>query len=343
MNLYAHLRRLKVVSIDIYRTGRVSYNTPFVLQLFIEIILQIKFLFYIKYHNYDLYHIHSSSYFGFIRNFIYIIILKILNKKIIIHIHGGGFTKFYKDSCYIIKKIIKFAINSSNKIIFVSKSQFSFINDSDQNMLVIPNAFNKKLFYKLNTEYTRTVLNLPLNKKIIVNISNLYFEKGQKVLIKSLKIIENKYDFLCIIIGKGPLYNELNKEIAKLNLKEKVMLIGEVPNDRLNCWLNAADLFVLSSLIEGNPTVMFESLAVGLPFVGTKVGGVPEVITSEDYGLLAEPGNAKDLAEKIQIALNKEWDREKIRQYAQQFTWDNIARQILKVYEKVLSESNLRR
>lgn len=84
--------------------------------------------------------------------------------------------------------------------------------------------------------------------------------------------------------------------------------------------MNACDLFVLPSLSEGNPTVMFECLGCGKPFIGTKVGGIPEIIVSDDYGLLCEPANSEDLAEKILIALDKEWDEEKIRNYAKQFT-----------------------
>jgi glycosyltransferase involved in cell wall biosynthesis len=80
---------------------------------------------------------------------------------------------------------------------------------------------------------------------------------------------------------------------------------------------------------------MFESLGFGKPFVGTKVGRVPEIITSEDYGLLCEPANPKALAEKILRALDKEWDKEKILEYVERFTWDNIVKEILKGYENV--------
>lgn len=76
--------------------------------------------------------------------------------------------------------------------------------------------------------------------------------------------------------------------------------------------MNACDVFILPSLSEGNPTVMFECLGCGKPFVGTKVGGIPEIINSEDYSLLCEPANPKELAEKILIALDKGWDNEKI-------------------------------
>ena len=81
---------------------------------------------------------------------------------------------------------------------------------------------------------------------------------------------------------------------------------------------------------------MFEALGVGLPFVGTAVGGVPEIITSEDYGLLYPPKDPKCLAEKILIALEKDWDREKIRKYAEQFTWENIAKKIINIYTQVI-------
>jgi glycosyltransferase involved in cell wall biosynthesis len=83
-------------------------------------------------------------------------------------------------------------------------------------------------------------------------------------------------------------------------------------------------------------SVMFEALGCGTPFVGTKVGGVPEIINSEDYGLLVEPANPEELAEKILIALDKEWDYEKILRYAERFKRDNIAKEIIKTYETVL-------
>ncbi|RNI15771.1 glycosyltransferase [Methanohalophilus sp. RSK] len=92
---------------------------------------------------------------------------------------------------------------------------------------------------------------------------------------------------------------------------------------------------VYECLNEGNPTVLFECLGCGKPFVRTKVGGVPEIINSDDYGLLVEPGDSQDLTDKIEIALNKEWDEEKIKHYGNNFTWENIASQIVNVYYSV--------
>ena len=66
--------------------------------------------------------------------------------------------------------------------------------------------------------------------------------------------------------------------------------------------------------------------------LGTTFGGEPDIITSEDYFFLCETANPKELAEKILIALGKEWDSNKILTYSRRFTWENIAEEIIKVY-----------
>ena len=60
--------------------------------------------------------------------------------------------------------------------------------------------------------------------------------------------------------------------------------------------------------------------------------GSEEIITSDAYGLLVEPSNSGDLADKILVALNHEWDREVIVRYADRYTWENIAKEIIDVY-----------
>ncbi len=208
----------------------------------------------------------------------------------------------------------------------------------------IPNGFDGDKFVPINKKEARMRLDLPLDKKIVLNVANMYSEvKGHKYLITAFKkVSEKRDDVLLILVGDGKLRGKLESLAGRLLLKERVIFAGAKPHNEIPLWMNAADLFVLPSLSEGNPTVMFEALGVGLPFVGTAVGGVPEVITSEEYGLLCPPKDPECLAEKILIALGRKWDREKIRKYAEQFTWGKIAKRTLSVYnEVVLSQDNL--
>ena len=186
----------------------------------------------------------------------------------------------------------------------------------------------------------RERLHLQLEDKILVNIGLLYNKKGQKYLINSMNELTNvkKYSqSKCFIIGQGPLFKKLQKQINENHLDKHVKLLGFISLEDLNLYLNSADIFVLPSLDEGNPTVMFEALSLGLPIIGTNVGGIPEIITSDEHGLIVEPSNSKLLTENIIKALEKDWNDQKIRQFAEQFTWINIAKQTAEVYTKLLN------
>ncbi len=243
------------------------------------------------------------------------------------------------------KEKIVWTLNHADHVIAVSNSikkiSSQKLDVEDEKISVIPNGFNGKKFYLQEKKEARKKLGLPKNKKIILNVANLVTVKEQKCLIEAIrKISKRKRDILCIIVGSGELKKDLENKIKRSNSGDYIKLAGAKPHEEIPLWMNAADVFVLPSLNEGNPTVMFEALGVGLPFVGTKVGGIPEVITSGDYGLLVEPMNSEDLAEKILIALNKEWNREKILKYAEQFTWENIAKETVEIYEKVIRNKN---
>ena len=230
--------------------------------------------------------------------------------------------------------------DKADKVIRVKQgdvSAFSRVNIPLQNIIPIPNGYDSKKFHPMDTQSCRERLHLPLEKKLILNVGNLYGEvKGHKYLIEAIShIVKKRKDILCVIIGAGKLRTTLESQIRSLGLEDYILLAGGKPHDEIPIWMNSCDLFVLPSLNEGNPTVLPEALGCGKPFVGTRVGGVPEVITSGEYGLLVEPADSEDLAEKILVALDRVWDRDLILQYAEQYTWENIAKAIIDVYLSV--------
>jgi len=232
------------------------------------------------------------------------------------------------------------AWQDSDEIIRVTSHDISNFEQVGINLLkihYIPNGYNSKTFHPLDKISCRQKLGLPLDKKILLNVALLYSEvKGHKYFIESIaKIIKFRKDILAVIVGSGKLESTIKKQIENLGIQEYVLLVGGKPHHEIPLWMNACDLFVLPSLNEGNPTVLFECLGCGKPFVGTKVGGVPNVIISEEYGLLVEPCNPKDLSEKILKALNKDWDQEIILAYAEQYSWENVAKKIIDIYKQI--------
>nr|WP_255452938.1 glycosyltransferase [Thermococcus sp. GR4] len=182
-------------------------------------------------------------------------------------------------------------------------------------------------------------MKLPPDKKIVFSIGRLFERKGYQYLIEAVPlIVKQRNDIQVFIGGKGPMREYLEQRIKELEIEDYVTLLGFIQGELLPVWLNAADVFVMPSLLETFPIVMLEALASGIPFVGSRVGAVPEIIISDDYGLLVEPANPQDLAEKMLIALEKKWNKEKIRKYAEQFTWERVAKRILEIYRRVLDE-----
>jgi len=252
--------------------------------------------------------------------------------------HGYDiYTLPFKDDEW--REKIEYVLNTADHIITVSKSNLACINKLNvpTPVTLIPNGFRGDHFYPRDSSECRKVLTLPLDKKIILTVGILESVKGQMYLVEAVhEIMKQGKDVLCVIVGMGREKRALEKQIRTLGIEEHVMLIGGKPHAKIPLWINASDVFVLPSLNEGNPTVMFEALGCGKPFVGTRVGGIPEIISSDEYGLLVEPADAGDLSDKIMIALDREWDQKRILAYAEQFTWQNISKEILRTYQRVL-------
>ncbi|MEW6003265.1 MAG: glycosyltransferase, partial [Nitrospirota bacterium] len=206
-------------------------------------------------------------------------------------------------------------------------------------VIVIQNGVDRDKFsVKENKNDTKKLLGLNQNKQYLIFVGQLQEVKGINNLIEALSILQKRKTlfFDTVLIGEGPLRYEITQLIKEKELTEKVYLRGNRPHDEIPLWMNAGDILCLPSLREGLPSVILEALACGLPVVATQVGGIPELI-SEDNGILVEPQNAAALANSIEIAFRKEWDREVISKGVEQFSWGRSAELYLKVYEEVLS------
>lgn len=334
----------KHFSLDIFITRTRGSNTTFVYQTLIEIRQFFRFLFQLKVKNYNLVHINTASFISFYRSFLFLFVAKkFFDTKCILHIHGGKFIEFYVGTNTLLERVIDYAFKISDLLIVTSPSwvlEVKKILKTDKKIEIIFNGFKKEQFHPMDQTECRKMFNLPENKKIILSIGNLISEKNHLLLIKAInKIIRvnEKKDLFCIIIGDGPLRNVIKDSIRDNNLEHLIINISNVPHEEIPYWINASDMMILPSTHEGNPTVMFECLACGKPFVGTKVGGIPDIISSEDYGFLVKPKDINDLTEKISNALNKDWNKEVIIEYSKFFSWRIIGKKLANVYNDLLN------
>jgi len=259
-----------------------------------------------------------------------------MKKKIILTVRGNESICYFEKS--IRKKMIFRILKHFDHIITVSSDLKSkVVNDCGVNsdrVEVIPNGIDVQKFYLMDKNESRKICNLELSKKYILCISRLSHEKGLDNLLKGFSKLSR--DVELIIIGDGPLRESLITLSRALNIVDRLHLIGEISHKDTRAWYNAADIFCLPSLWEGCPNVIIESLACGTPVVSTCVGGIPDLIPSEEYGVLVPPGDHIELSKALKNALDNTWDRRNISKTGSLNTWDHVASKVISVYEKVL-------
>lgn len=152
----------------------------------------------------------------------------------------------------------------------------------------------------------REKLGLSQNETIFITVRRLAPRMGLFNLIKSFSMVKDSSSRL-FIVGKGELYNKLNKLVVKLNLQEKVKLLGFVDDENLNYYYCAADCFILpTEQLEGFGIVTIEALNYNLPVIGTPKGATPEILNKFAPELITKTHKAKDIAEKINYYLENQ-------------------------------------
>jgi glycosyltransferase involved in cell wall biosynthesis len=135
------------------------------------------------------------------------------------------------------------------------------------------------------------------------------------------------------IVGQGPLKETLARRAAAAGVEGRVMLPGRCDAAGIAQWMRAADVFCLPSYSEGCPNVVVEALACGRPIVGTKVGGIPELV-KDGCGLLVPPRDVAALRGALDTALSRPWDSVEIARTSTR-SWETVAAETLAVCRRV--------
>lgn len=167
---------------------------------------------------------------------------------------------------------------------------------------VMPNGIDTVLFrpeaaLRLSS---RAELGLHEQSRLVINVGRLAKEKAQGTLIDAFAKLKPAPDARLVIVGEGPLRGALEQRVRDHQLTKQVHLIGA--RQDIPALLNAADLFVLSSDIEGMPLALGEALACELPVVATDAAGVAELMG--ECGEIVPRGDPAALAAAMRRALD---------------------------------------
>lgn len=208
---------------------------------------------------------------------------------------------------------------------------------------LVPNGVDLKRFdienLALKTKAIKTTLGIPTDAPIIISTSRLVEKNGMEDLIRGFARL-GRSDAHLFILGEGALEEKLERVAQETDTHERIHFLGTVPHEEIPHYIGAADLFVRPSLSEGQGISFIEAMAMGVPIVGTPVGGIPDFLKDGETGVFCEVNNPQSIAAAIERILNDNELRNHIIENAyrlveERYEWKKIAPMMEEVFEKI--------
>ncbi len=240
----------------------------------------------------------GQTFFGILKYYPFFIFSSILNKEIVIHIHGNYLRKQYHELKGLKKKLINHILKKANKGIVLSENLVPNLSPfiDRKNIYVLYNFVTKEL----ENLSSQSILQKNTDKLKIVFLSNLMTEKGIFDLLYALKILEQKRIPFTVKIA-GNIDASIKEEVIELIHSIKgAKYIGVVRGKEKTSLLLEANTFVFPTYyqMEGQPISLLEAMAAGNIVLTTKHAGIPDIF-SENNGYYIEKKSPKDIADKL--------------------------------------------
>lgn len=268
-----------------------------------------------KRNKYDIAIVQFYSGNSFIWQYIAARIVKLLGKKLVFTIHGGGVPDRLKTKSTKYVSLLKRADN----ITVPSRFMSTVLDTYGIKTTLIENSITVSKYPVFNKSHFRPVL---LWMRAFSSIYN------PLLAVKVLEILKSEYPDIRMYMG-GPdmgLLNETRELIISLGLQENVEIVGFMNHEAKIVFADTCDVYISTNKVDNAPVTVLEMWAMGLPVVSTNVGGIPYLIDNGENGLIVEDDNPYDMADKVlSIFKNPELGmklvinaREKVKGYDEQ-------------------------
>ena len=255
------------------------------------------------------------------------------------------------------KRLENYVLRTANSIITLSLASKEDICErgiKENKIFIVPNGINRDFldYHKPDKNYLFRKYNITHNKLKLGFIGSLKAVEDVITLLDAIAILKKQLrnNIILIIIGTGPMISYFKNHTKKIGIQEMVRFIGKVHHSEIKKYYGMLDLFVIprvkNKMTETiSPLKILEAMGIGIPVVGSNVGGISEIITDGVNGFLFEPQDPKDLAKVLKKLIRNEDLRKKVAQRAkiwvqQNREWKNLIETYRSVYKNLLNESS---
>ena len=254
---------------------------------------------YFRNNRFDVVHTHSSK-AGIIGR----LAARAAGVPVVVHtVHGQAFHPYQsrlKNRLFIFLE--RFAARFCDKIYAVAQAMIdqcvaAKVAPAEKYMVVYSGMDTAAFANARRDMELRQKLGIPENAKVIATVARLFPMKGYEEMLPAAAQLVKKFpDLHFLPVGDGPMFDELQKEIAALGMSDRFHFAGLVPPHKVCDYIAQADLLWHLSLHEGLPRAVVQALAVGIPAIGYKLDGTPEVVLNGETGYVTPPQDVDAVA-----------------------------------------------
>jgi phosphatidylinositol alpha-1,6-mannosyltransferase len=258
--------------------------------------------------------------------------------KIILTIHGSEILRFTRNPIekWLFRKLLQRSVKIHVLSKFNKQKLTEFCPSVEHSICLIPGApssslrDNRSSFNQLNGK----------NKIQILCVGRIHPRKGQDQILLALKSLPKEQQNKIVIRFAGPKTKpKFFEKLSKISngFAGKVIFEGDCTDFKLRKLYNSSDIFALTSMpvvnsIEGFGFVYLEASSYGLPIIANQTGGVEDAVIKGKTGLLAQPGDLKELSQLLNNLVNDEKLRERLgkegQKWAKKHTWEKVAKTV---------------
>ena len=237
---------------------------------------------------------------------------KALGRPVVVKVHGSDVNVVAQNR--IARPQIAAVLPHADGVVAVSRplgDELEKMGVARERLHLVRNGVDTSVFYPRDKKEVRERLGLGPSGQIVTFVGRIEPQKGVADLVAAFEIVvAKKMTTRLVLVGDGVLRRELDGH--PLVRQGSMLLVGPQPLAKVAEYIAAGDVFTLPSHAEGTPNVVLEALASGRPAVGSRVGGIPDVLSDPATGIVVEPKNPQSLAAGLIAALDRDWDEEAI-------------------------------
>ncbi len=293
--------RYDTVYVASHRAGSMWVKISTALKAWVRVALLLRKL------DAPLVHVHTASRGSFWRKWLVCLMARAAGRPHLIHLHGGGFSRFYEqESSAFGKLLIRDTLAHAALVIALSGEWRERI------LRICPSARVEVLHNAVAVPPSVSSGRLEESEPVLLFLGHILRDKGIHELVRAFAQLAPRFPRMKLMLAGIGALEEVRQLATQLGVQERVLCPGWLGTEEKRAALASSTLFVLPSYAEGMPMALLEAMSWGLPVIATPVGGIPQVVTSEVNGLLVPPGDVAALASALGRLLESPALRERL-------------------------------